>query len=218
VCGPGALSLRCCRFAQPPPPPPAPPAGTGATEPTPVTCTLLAGSILLHLADHAAATAPTAADGGDGAAVVPLATLAAAVGVSSVAAQRAATALVEAGVVTAAAAADGSLGLALARCDTAGDEAGGGSGSGSGAGAALLVGGASGGAGGVSDDPPEAVALWRSYLEGMLTNLGPQSLDALHGNLTRFTAFSDFPCECAAACNATLIRPPPLSYSLCARS
>jgi len=162
-----------------------------------VTSSMAAASILLHLVDNVAA-AETAAPTVDP--VLSLTALAAMLGVSLSAAQRAAATLVDAGVVTATATRDGALGLALARMDPAGDGDGRvavvGAGA-AGAGAALLAGGGGGGAAAL-DDPPEAIALWRGYVEGMLTNLGPQSLDALHGNLTRFTAFSDYPCEWAS--------------------
>lgn len=44
-------------------------------------------------------------------------------------------------------------------------------------------------------DPPEALALWRQFVSGMLTNLGPLPLDRIHVNLKMFAGMGPFPCE-----------------------
>lgn len=44
-------------------------------------------------------------------------------------------------------------------------------------------------------DHPEAVAMWRSYVSGLLSNLGPQALDRIHGTLKMFASMGDYPYE-----------------------
>jgi len=45
------------------------------------------------------------------------------------------------------------------------------------------------------EDPPEAVAMWTSFVEGMLTNLGPLPLDRIHANLQLFAGMGPYPYE-----------------------
>lgn len=46
---------------------------------------------------------------------------------------------------------------------------------------------------GAGDDPAEAVATWRSFITGMLTNLGPLPLDRIHTTLAMFASFGPHP-------------------------
>lgn len=44
-------------------------------------------------------------------------------------------------------------------------------------------------------DPEDALVVWRGYLVGMLSNLGPMGLERIHTTLSMFASMGDYPCK-----------------------